>query len=307
MRRPSIPIVIASLTVAVTLAMLVGWTLVIVQNLDLTQQVAKNATILVLGIISFLMIIGVLVVNCVFLVRRIREVNRQYSFIDSVTHELKSPLASIKLSVETLQRTDLSAAHRGELQAMMVEDIGRLNLFIDDILTASRLAHLPRRSRATPVDLTDALSRSRQTTCARHNLALDAIQFEWPESLWVRGNEVALLTVFGNLMDNAVKYSRREDGEVPTIHVAARPESSKVQVRITDGGIGIPTAYRKRIFQRFYRIPSETVRKQHGTGLGLFVVAELVRSLRGKIRADSGERGEGAALIVTLPRAEAPA
>jgi signal transduction histidine kinase len=300
MRRPSTPIIMASISVAITIALLVGWTLVLVQNLEMTEAVAQNTTILVLGIISFLMIIGVLVVNCVFLVRRIREVNRQYSFIDSVTHELKSPLASLKLSVETLGREGLREQQKQEVRRMMVADIGRLHVFINDILTASRVNHHARRQAWEVVDLMESLRLSFAEIAGRHEVDKDVLVLTGPEHVWVESDATALNTIFTNLFDNAVKYSRQDDQSVPGISTTVRLFNGRVEVCIADEGIGIPVEHRRAILQRFYRVPSESVRKRYGTGLGLFVVAELVRGLKGKIRFEENPEGAGTCVVVRL-------
>ena len=140
-------------------------------------------------------------------------------------------------------------------------------------------------------------------TLERHGLTPETLLIKTEERVWVRGHEVALTTIFNNLFDNAVKYSRGSEGVVPPVSITVSPTGDRVEVRVTDQGIGISAAYRKRIFHRFFRIPSERVNRAHGTGIGLFVVAELVRSVKGKIRVEEGPGAVGTSFVLMFHRA----
>ena len=152
-RTITVPILLGATGVTLSLAMLVGWILVLVRNVELTQQVRANGWLMAAGSLSFLVIVSIIVVFAVFLSRETLEIQRQVRFIDSVTHELKSPLASLKLCVETLGRAGLPERNRQELQRMMLDDIDRLNVFIDDILDASRVGYGPGEHACAEVDL----------------------------------------------------------------------------------------------------------------------------------------------------------
>ncbi len=141
LRSISVPITLGAITVALSAALLVGWSILLANNIANAEDTSIDLWLLVLGGISFLVIITVLVLFSIFLAREILEVRRQDSFIDSVTHELRSPLASLRLCLETMERTDLPEDRRAHLRSMMVDDVERLSSFIDDILQASRLAH----------------------------------------------------------------------------------------------------------------------------------------------------------------------
>jgi signal transduction histidine kinase len=300
-RSISFPIVSASITVALAISLLVGWTLLIVQNISLTQKVAENVTVLVLGLLSLLTIIVVVILFSIFLVRRIREINRQYTFIDSVSHELKTPLASLRLAVETLARPGLPETSRDELRHMMLSDISRLNLFIDDILAASRLSYQRTQKELQEVELWSLTDAAIEVCRSRHGLGEAILTLEGKAPIVIDSDPVGLTTVFTNLLENAVKYSTRSGGEVPPINVRLTESEKWVSVSVADQGIGIEPKYQKKVFNRFFRIPSEEVRKRHGTGLGLFVAAEVSRSLGGRIRAESNPDGVGSLLTVMLP------
>lgn len=295
-RRRSIttPIIVGSATVALAVAMLVGWTLVIVTSVETMDSV--DTWLLVLGIVSLTVIVAVLVMFVVFLVRGILENRRQVTFIDSVTHELKSPLASLKLCLETLQRAGVSPEQRAELRNMMLGDVERLSAFIDDVLAANRLSHENESRERVEIAARPLFERCVARVSRRYDLPPDAVTLAVPDGLTLVSDTTALETVVQNLLDNAVKYSD------PPVRVAlsAHTEAGDAIIRVQDHGIGLSTNDNKRIFQRFYRVDSEPVRRRRGTGLGLYVVSALVRGLGGSLRADSDGLGLGTCVEVTL-------
>lgn len=299
-RSISLPITLSAGAVVLTITLLLAWILVIVRNMDLLQATfVGNVGLLVGGIISFLAIISVLVLFTVFLVREISEVRRQTSFIDSVTHELKTPLASLKLAAETLARPELEAHRREQLRVMMLEDVSRLVNLVDGILDASRLADGREAGDFGEVVVADLIEQVVAETIRRHHHNPDIFEFDLDEDLVLYVDPTALRTIIRNLIDNAIKYS---DG-TPKIRVkTGRFDDRHVQIVVSDDGIGIGKGDLKRIFQRFYRAPEEAVRSRHGTGLGLFVVSALVKGLGGRIEAKSGGPGTGTSIHVQLPK-----
>ncbi len=294
----SVPIVLASVAVPLAIALLVGWTLIFAQNLAGGGASAQNVWLLVLGSIAFIAILGVLVMFAIFLVREILEVRRQDTFIDSVTHELKSPLASIKLGLQTMGRDVLGHDKRELLRTMMLEDVDRLSSFIDDVLQASRLAHDRVGLDLSEVHIHDVAIECAETVAARHKLHEDAITVDIDPELTTYTDRAALLVVIRNLIDNAAKYS---DSRVEIAVTARQIDDGSVVLEVRDRGIGIPPQDLKRVFHRFYRVPSESVRTRRGTGLGLFVVSALVRNLGGRVEADSEGAGRGTTMRVSLP------
>ncbi len=306
-RAVSIPILLGIPSLGLSIALLVGWILVIVQNLSITKETAQNTWLLVLGIVSFAVIITVLTLLSVFLLREIRVVNRQTSFIDSVTHELKSPLASLKLFLETLERDDLASAQRSHVQKMMLDDVERLSLLIDHVLDATRLSHARDTHSLEEVGLADLVEACAEGIRRYHKQEPEAIRVCIPPDLILVTDRTALETVIKNLLDNAVKYSLGLDRPVE-VTVEARRDPPYIHIEIRDQGVGIPRKHLKRIFERFYRVPGESVRANPGTGLGLYVVSMLVRLLRGKVSAHSDGAGNGTVVHLDIParsRAEA--
>lgn len=304
-RSISLPIILSSAAVALSIALLVGWTYLVVRNEELTADIRGNTWLLVTGVGSLIVIMTVLVLFTVFLVREIREVRRQTSFIDSVTHELKSPLAAIKLCLETQARPDLPADQQERLRHMMLGDVERLTAFIDRVLTATRLAGEERPSQhLADISLADLARRCAAGVLRRARVPEDAVRVEIPEDLTITTDEVALAAVLENLIDNAIKYS----GDAIAVRVTAAPSPrGQVTIEVSDRGIGIPRTHLRRVFERFYRVPDEAVRTRRGTGLGLYVVSALVRSLGGRAEAHSPGPGQGTTVRVILPaRPRAP-
>jgi len=296
-RSISLHVILASVTVALSLALLVGWILLILRNWELTQ-VTQDVWLLVAGIISFVVIMTVLVLFVIFLAREILEVRRQDSFIDSVTHELKSPLASLLLMVQTLQRHHLDEERRGELLDMMADDIDRISVFVDDVLVASRVAFGKTTYRVVDVNLHKIIEQCITRVSKRYKLESGRVSAQVASDLDLKTDETLLEVILNNLLDNAVKYSDRP----VEVHVeVSRSAPTKIQINVSDNGIGIPKASQKRVFDRFYRVPGEEVNKRRGTGLGLFVVASLVKSLDGQVKASDGLKGRGTTMSVVLP------
>jgi signal transduction histidine kinase len=300
-RSISVPITFGAVTVPLSAALLVGWTIFTAHRIN---ESGESAWLLVLGVISFVVIMSVLVMFTVFLAREILEVRRQDTFIDSVTHELKSPLASIKLCLQTLERDDLPEEKRQTLRRMIQDDVSRLSAFIDDVLQASRLAHDDVETDLDAVQLDAVVAQAVEAVAARHKIDRSDVRISVPEGLGLVTDRAALEIVLRNLVDNAVKYSPRP----VAVEVRCTVEPGAVAIDVTDRGIGIPPRELARVFQRFYRVDHESVRKRKGTGLGLFVVSALVRNLGGTVRASSPGPGLGATFHVRLPqRAEARA
>lgn len=295
----STPITLGAIAVLVSIALLVGWSFLLGQKIMRSADIAVDVWLLVLGALSFVLIITVLVLFVVSLARGIIEVRKQDTFIDSVTHELKSPLASLQLCLETLGREGLEGDAREKLRNMMLEDVDRLRAFIDDVLEANRLSY----ARAGMLNLSDVSLRELAEECVeavrvRYKLADDEIIVDVDPALVVSTDRAALGIVVKNLIDNAAKYSTRP----ARVRVKGRRDAEgRVLLEVTDNGIGIDRKNLKRVFHRFYRVEEQEVRQRRGTGLGLFVVWALVKQLGGRVQALSEGRGRGTTMRVELP------
>jgi signal transduction histidine kinase len=253
-----------------------------------------------LGSLLFLLLIGGLVLIVILLIREVRLNERQSNFISAVTHELKTPVASLKLYLDTLQLRDVPEARREEFYRTMRQDIDRLHATINSVLNAAMYSDRPVRD-PQPVDLAQIARHSIELTAARNQLAREAIRYAGPETLRVMGDAAALETAVLNLLDNAVKYSK-ERVEVDV--VLERDDAGRARLRVRDQGVGISRAHLAFIFNRFYRIGSEARRSRPGTGLGLFIARSVVKGHKGTLNADSGGVDRGSVFTITLPMLE---
>ncbi len=297
-RSIKVPIVLGAITVVLALALMVGWILVIFRNIDLSKQVVANHWLMAGGVVSIVVIVTVLVLFSVFLVREALEGRRQVGFIDSVTHELKSPLASLKLAVQTLDRRELSAEQRRQLHQMMLDDVDRLTAFIDDILVASRLGHGPGDGSVTNVVLRDLAERVAERVRQRQRVPPEAITLQVDAGLRMLTEQTTLEIILQNLLDNAVKYSNEPVRVELSVEVLP---TGRIEFTVRDQGIGIPPHLIGLIFDRFYRVPSEAVRARRGTGIGLYVASSLVKNLGGTLTAQSAGPGAGTTFSFAIP------
>ena len=265
---------------------------------------------MVLGVIFFALLVAGVVLNTVFLVREVRRNERQDSFLNAVTHELKTPIASIRLYLDTLQRRPLDEAQRKQFYAIMHADTDRLLSTVEQVLKAGELGQRARQQNRVLIDLKPLVSECIELTIFRHRLPPDSIiltPVSGTNRLRVLGIAEDLRTAILNLLDNAVKYSPQGLTPLEIRCTLAIEDYTFVSLAITDKGLGIPETELKRIFKRFYRIPGRYAVKIKGTGLGLFLVRAIVKQHGGSIAATSGGTNKGATFTLTLPLALAPA
>ncbi len=249
------------------------------------------------GSLLFLLLIAGLVLIVILLLREVRLNERQSNFVSAVTHELKTPVASLKLYLDTLEYRDVAPERRMEFYRTMRQDIERLNGTINTVLSAAKYTDRPVLD-PRPLDLARLTRHAIDLTLTRFQLPRDAIRCEGPAALMVAGDAQALETVVLNLLDNAVKYSReRVQVEVEVWGDA----DGQAHVRVRDHGIGISRTHLPFVFARFYRIGSEVRRSRTGTGLGLFIVRSIVKGHRGTISVDSPGPDRGATFTMSLP------
>ena len=285
-------VVLCVVLVAAAVTLNIGW---IIVN-------ARRVLPLVFGILTFALIIAGIIVYTVFLVREIRRNDAHDAFINAVTHELKTPIASIRLFLETLQARDVSETQRREFYRVMLDDTERLQKTVEQVLKAGVAGQRLALQHRGPVDVGALAGEVLDSARLRHHLPADrmtlSIATASPGGLLVDGDADELRTVLSNLLDNAVKYSR--DAVQVAVEVAA-PSPDTVWVRVRDTGIGIPRSQLKRIFHRFYRFQVHGL-KVKGTGLGLYIVRSIVKQHGGRVFAASEGEGRGSTFTVELPR-----
>ncbi len=260
---------------------------------------------LVLGIIFFAILIAGMVWNTIFLVREIRRNEQHDSFINAVTHELKTPVASIRLYLETLRSRNLDESQRKKFYDIMLDDTDRLMSTVEQVLRAAQSSHKRGQEHWQELNLAELTADCVEVARTRHGLTPEQMkienQFVSQEESEVRGDADELRAAIGNLLDNAVKYSPT----VKEITVVLTSEGGQALVQVTDKGVGIPRGELKRVFRRFYRVPLRAMTKVKGTGLGLFIVKAIAERHGGAAWADSDGEGKGATVTIRLPRVRA--
>ena len=281
------------LLVAAAVSLNVGWILIS----------GRRMAALVFGMVLFGLIIAGLIVYTVFLVMEITRNEEHDSFINAVTHELKTPIASIRLYLETLQSREVSDVQRREFYNIMLADADRLHNTVDQVLKAGVLREKKGApgARSAVVDVAALARECAELAALRHHLVPAAVELQIQQgaSLLVRGDAEELRTVLANLLDNAVKYS---GSQVRIIVAVVSPSPQSVWVRVIDRGVGIPKRQLKRIFNRFYRVQPLGVKAVKGTGLGLYIVRAIARAHGGRVFAHSEGEGHGATFTLELPR-----
>ena len=269
-------------------------------------KIAGSLLPLIIGILLFALIIAGIIIFNVFLVLEIRRNEDHDSFINAVTHELKTPIASIRLYLETLQSRQVTEAQRREFYDIMLADADRLHQTVDQVLKAGVAREKSGPAVRAPVDMTALARECVELALVRHHLAAASIRLETRGTapLMVNGDAEELRTMLTNVINNAVKYST-QDVHV-TVSVAA-PSPGTVWLRVQDRGIGIPRKQLKRIFKRFYRVQMPRLKQVKGTGLGLYIVRAIARAHGGRVFAQSEGEGRGATFTMELPRLTVPA
>jgi two-component system, OmpR family, sensor histidine kinase SenX3 len=262
----------------------------------------REGVLLFLGVIFFALLIAGMIVNTSFLIREIRRNEQHDSFINAVTHELKTPIASIRLYLQTLQSRDVDAAQRSEFYRLMLDDTERLMGTVDQVLRAGEAGH-KRQDRRVPVDFSGLVRECVEVARASHHLPPEALRYEQAvnhcAAAGVLGDSEELRAAVSNVLDNAVKYS----GDQVDISVRLdTPDEKLVTLSVRDQGVGIPAGELKRIFKRFYRVSNRSLSHVKGTGLGLFIVRAIARKHGGRVFAESEGEGRGTRVVMELPR-----
>lgn len=284
----------------VAVALTVGWQLIASEEAALRRSPSARYLVYFFGLLLFLLLISGVILMFTLLLREVRLNERQSNFVSAVTHELKTPVASLRLYLDTLMlRADtLSIDQRDDFYATMRADLDRLNGTINSVLNAGLYAD---RAVINPptIDLAKLVLHACELTRTRNQLADAAVTYEGPKSLLLKGDSTALDTAVLNLLDNAVKYST---DRVAVKVLLAEEEGAFARLTVEDLGVGMNRAHLRFVFNRFYRIGSEVRRSRTGTGLGLFIVKSVVKAHGGTVRAESEGEGRGTRFVVRLPR-----
>ena len=278
-------LILGVVLVALAVALNVGW---IILNW-------REGVLLFFGIVFFALIIAGMVVNTIFLVRELRRSEQHDSFINAVTHELKTPVASIRLHLETLQRRELPETQKQEFYRLMLSDADRLTETVEQVLRAGRAGDKKAGREKAEVDFGQLVRDCMDATRARHHLQPEAMRYEEASSngngLQVRGSAEDLRTAVSNVLDNAVKYS----GDNVDVRVRLEtPDEKRIVLRVQDQGVGIPPDDLKRIFKRFYRRDAPFAGACEGNGAGpVHREGDRARSMAARCSPRAREKGRG--------------
>ncbi len=291
-RRKSIAFFIAlgAGLILVTLLLYIGWVLL---NW-------RTGILLFLGIVLLSMIIAGVVLNTIFLVREIRRNEQHDAFINAMTHELKTPVASIRLYLETLQSRPVDEEKRKEFYRIMLADSERLLETIEQVLRTGRMG-AARKLNVSRIDLSQVIEESLTRARALYRLPPEAVTYKSDGATTIMGDAEEVRAAISNLIDNAVKYS---GSEVKVSVETEKVDGRFVSIRVRDEGPGIPKTELKQIFKRFHRAPGSLATRVKGTGLGLYIVRSVAKRHGGRAWAESEGPGHGSTFILQLPIAK---
>lgn len=258
----------------------------------------RRGILLFFGALLLATIVSGIVLNTIFLVREIRRNEQHDAFINAVTHELKTPVASIRLYLETLLTREVDENKRKEFYRIMLDDSGRLLSTIEQVLRTGRIGASKRLLNITSIDVDAVVDECVQRARILHNLKPDSLQYQTGAGVTIQGDLDDVRAAVSNLIDNAVKYS---GNDVSVIVESKKLDGKYVAVQVRDQGPGIPKTELKRIFKRFYRIPGPIATRLKGTGLGLYIVRSVAKRHGGRAWAESEGPGRGSTFVLQLP------
>lgn len=309
MKSKAIPLTITlgSLLLFFCLVLTILWNFILIYNYSQIKELSGTIKeqsyfqwiILGVGSFFFVVVITGVILFMVFLARQIMLNQMQTNFIDSVTHELKTPLTSIKLYIETLKKHDLPKDKKDSFLDIMLKDVERLNTLVDHVLEASRIEHLSKQYDFKKVELESIIKESSEIIINRYSLSEQNIELDL-KPISINSDPTALQLVFINLLDNAVKYS---DKDIKILVSVSKNINGKIDIIIRDFGIGINKNELNKIFKRFYRAKDSFTELRKGNGLGLFIVHEIINKLKGEINVKSEGLNKGTEFKISLPQA----
>jgi len=289
-RTLRVPVTLSVILMTLNVALMVCWIILLAQ--------IQSWSALTVGTVVFALILVGLIVYLFVTVKEVRLNQRQVNFVDSVTHELKTPIAALRLYLETLQLRELNSEQRADFYQTMENELQRLDHLISQLLEVGRLDAIGHLADPENIELDRLLRDCAESACAHHKQVAEEIVTFDVEPTVVHTRRVVLEMIFRNLLDNAVKYAG-EPIEV-LVRVRSNPRG-RVSVQIIDNGEGVPADIRKQIFRMFYRGESELERRQKGTGLGLYISRTLTQILKGTISVHDRPDGPGSVFEVELP------
>lgn len=246
-------------------------------------------------VFAIVLVIGIWVINRGYN-QQVNTAQLSRNFLLSITHELKSPIASIQLVLETLKKRQLNEEQIKKLSHNALQDTNRLNTLVNDLLLAAKV-----ETAYQPHIETISLSRLLPELIAKLQHRHPTASFDFRQSkedIEVAGDLTGITSVAINLLENAVKYSHQTK---PVIITSIREVGEKISIQFADNGIGISDKEKNKVFERFYRVGNEDTRQTKGTGLGLYIVDQIIKAHQGSIKV-SDNTPQGSIFTISLPK-----
>lgn len=290
------PITLGVTMIIVIVALIIGWVVVTFTAVRESPNSPIYWALLTVGSLLFVLVLVGVVMYLTLSIKAVNLTRRQSNFIDSVTHELKSPIASLKLYLQTMKMRDVNEDETKKFHRYMMDDVERLDGLISHLLDAGTIDKHRHDKILDSISLEEIIRGCASTVCSRYRVDESTIQLDLTPCT-IQASRVDSIMIFRNLLDNAVKYA----GSPPQVHVRLRIEGETSITEISDNGEGIPIKLRRKVFGRFVRLGEELQRKKPGTGLGLYIVRTLVKRLGGKVQILDRDEKWGTVFEVRLP------
>jgi two-component system phosphate regulon sensor histidine kinase PhoR len=229
--------------------------------------------------------------------RRLADIKNE--FISNITHELKTPIATVSVAIEALRsfNANMDVERSKEYLDISANELQRLSLLVDKVLKLSMFENREIELKYEPLDLKELIAEVTASMRLQSEKHRAAVQVASQGDTTLQGDRLHLVSVIFNLLDNALKYSRGN----PKIAMKLVGNERNITLSITDNGIGIPTEYRDKVFDKFFRVPTGNLHNTKGYGLGLSYVAHVVKKHRGTINVEAAAGG-GTCFSITLPK-----
>lgn len=298
------PIFLAVIMIVLIVGLTVAWIILNVFGAVTNERPGLYWTLLAVGSVMFALVLTGVIVYLVWSIQQIDLNRRQSNFLDAVTHELKSPIASLKLYLQTLNRRSLPDEQRIQFYSSMMEDVERLDRTISQLLEVAKLQQ-DRSLQDEPewIRVDEIVEKISKKLCDEHTFDPTDLHIDVPAcELNALRSDVEILV--RNLLDNAIKYA----GTPPEVSIIGTISRDEKELRLVfqDNGNGIPRHLRRAIFKRFYRVGDELERRKPGTGLGLFLVRSFVKRMGGSIQVDDSTKQRGSKFVVQIPNIRTP-
>ncbi len=271
-------------------------------NLD-PKQFVQWQTWVVIMVLSILVVIILLGIILVFIYQRktLALYRSQHKFINSFTHELKTPVTSLQLYLETMVRVELPRDKQKKYLGYMLDDIERLTNNINGILNLARLEAKVHGVEFVVVDLVEEVVGFYQKNEQLFRNSEILVNKSPGQSYYCSINHSLFQMMLMNLLSNGIRYN---ENDCPQITIGFNQTESNVELAIADNGVGFEKSQARKVFKKFFQIEQQELTHAGGTGLGLYMVDQVVRLHKGKVTAQSDGPGKGSLFVVSLPRVE---